>query len=844
MACERQPFALQLLVTELLVTVLASACSAPQPAVNTAPASSVAVQVPDKPFDGRVDWRREPHDFADPAWLERLSSSSAALISKFELTIDGDRVQLSPRTLRQTVNLCEDERFAEQPAVAFCSATLIAPDLVLTAGHCVESRACSHIKVVFGYLMDQTGTPKPLAPSDVYSCQSEVARRNDSGIDYAVLELDRPVSGRAPAALERSRGALHIDAPLIYAGYPGGTPLKITDHGRVTDGRTEQRDYFVSDIDAFRGSSGAAVFSKTSERVIGVLSRSPEGTDPAGYVNDNGGCFRQERIWDPASRVEVTYVNHALEHLCRVRATPGLCACGDRRCDTTAGETTASCEFDCGVACGDGRCAASENSAECYADCGACGNGVCEATERSQSSCCTDCGCNNAHTCTDQGCVAALGNANSDGQLDRADARAIRRSHAGLESEIQERAADVDCNGLVNAQDASALDSSIRTGALLPCERATDVATGPKHTCALFASGQLRCFGDNTFGQLGTGVVNVKRQTLKEAPALVFDAPVAQLAVGDRHSCVLLKTGVVRCWGNGTGGELGDGRTLVIGDDEPASAGLAVAVAEPVAAITAGAAHTCALTRSGRVKCWGANDEGQLGYGHRAKVGDDEPLDAVGFVELGSRAVAVSAGDAHTCAVLTGGGLKCWGANLFGQLGLGHQQNIGDDEVPSQIAAIKLSVATRAVAAGGGHTCAILRSGQLHCWGDNALGQLGISGPHRIGDDELPSSAPALRTPERVLGVTAGFLSTCARFVSGSVRCWGGGAGSVTVGALSSASPSKGNSFPNSALLRGRGDAHCTVSSAGALTCWGQHHGSQLRQLTPGAWPFVEAGAP
>jgi alpha-tubulin suppressor-like RCC1 family protein len=99
--------------------------------------------------------------------------------------------------------------------------------------------------------------------------------------------------------------------------------------------------------------------------------------------------------------------------------------------------------------------------------------------------------------------------------------------------------------------------------------------------------------------------------------------------------------------------------------------------------ITAGANHTCVLLDRGAVRCWGENKNGQLGYGHTHDIGDKQLPASAGDVPLGGRAVQISAGGLHTCAVLDTGRLRCWGDNEWGQLGYGHKRNIGDDETPA-----------------------------------------------------------------------------------------------------------------------------------------------------------------
>ncbi|MCB0908525.1 MAG: hypothetical protein KDB63_15550, partial [Nocardioidaceae bacterium] len=177
-----------------------------------------------------------------------------------------------------------------------------------------------------------------------------------------------------------------------------------------------------------------------------------------------------------------------------------------------------------------------------------------------------------------------------------------------------------------------------------------------------------------------------------------------------------------------------------IGDDEPASAAGDVPVGGNAVAIATGVTHTCALLSTGRLRCWGYGVYGALGYGNSTTIGDDEIPASAGDVPLGASAVAITAGDDHTCAVLTTGGLRCWGAASFGQLGYGNINRIGDDEAPSAAGDVPLGDTVTAASAGALSTCATTASGVLRCWGRNHRGQLGLGTTSNLGDDE-PAAA-------------------------------------------------------------------------------------------------------
>ena len=151
--------------------------------------------------------------------------------------------------------------------------------------------------------------------------------------------------------------------------------------------------------------------------------------------------------------------------------------------------------------------------------------------------------------------------------------------------------------------------------------------------------------------------------------------------------------------------------------------------------------HTCVVFETGSTLCWGDNFYGQLGQGNTNTVGDNETLATLFPIDLGADAEQIVAGRHHTCALLTGGGVKCWGRNLYGQLGTGGIDHIGDDEVPAAIPAIDLGGPAQAITTGDYHTCALLDEREILCWGLNDYGQLGYGDTLLRGDDESPVDA-------------------------------------------------------------------------------------------------------
>ncbi|HET6585081.1 MAG TPA: hypothetical protein VFG69_16605, partial [Nannocystaceae bacterium] len=303
------------------------------------------------------------------------------------------------------------------------------------------------------------------------------------------------------------------------------------------------------------------------------------------------------------------------------------------------------------------------------------------------------------------------------------------------------------------------------------------VATGGEHTCALLDTGLVRCWGEAGTGALGLG--NLADIGDDELPGVVdpveLDGVAVRLATGYRHSCALLDGGAVRCWGEGQFAQLGTGALANIGDDELPTAIAPVDVGGPATQLVTGFFHTCVVLEGGDVRCWGAGIDGQLGYGNTDSIGDDELPSAVGPVDTGGAVVQLATGLHHTCALLEGGDVRCWGASAEGQLGYGTTESFGDDEPASAAGLVDVGGTVTQIVAGGFHTCALLEGGAVRCWGRGLQGQLGYGSIATIGDDELPSAVGPVDTDGIVTQLAAGYFHTCALLDSGAVRCWGFG---------------------------------------------------------------------
>ncbi len=249
------------------------------------------------------------------------------------------------------------------------------------------------------------------------------------------------------------------------------------------------------------------------------------------------------------------------------------------------------------------------------------------------------------------------------------------------------------------------------------------IAAGSWHSCALTSAGGVKCWGRNRFGELGSSVnVGTSNANIVPLDVATLGNGVVAIAAGDLHTCALTSAGAVKCWGSNEYGQLGNSTNS--GTTNANNAPLDVAtLGSGVVAIAVGNNHGCALTSVGEVKCWGRNNYGQLGS--PTNSGTENPNDVpLGVATLGGGVVAIAAGDQHSCALTGTGTVKCWGVNRYGQLG--NPTNSGElnpNPVPLDVATLGSGVA--AIATGSYHSCALTSAGATRCWGLNVYGQLG-----------------------------------------------------------------------------------------------------------------------
>lgn len=333
------------------------------------------------------------------------------------------------------------------------------------------------------------------------------------------------------------------------------------------------------------------------------------------------------------------------------------------------------------------------------------------------------------------------------------------------------------------------------------------LAAGGQHTCAITVDDLVKCWGRNKYGQLGNGTVTDSR-TPVSVPGV---AGAKTIAAGGMSTCVVLTDGSAKCWGYNASGQLGDGSATNKLSPVP------VIQASNIRSIVIGG-HACAIITDGTVKCWGANAYGQ--------VGDTSQLTGVVDVALGSQ---------HTCAVTSGGEVKCWGYDAYGQLGNGRDLSNGtvtSRSVPTTVANV---AGATAVAAGSSHTCAVVSGGKVACWGFNNQSQLGYYGANSSSATEVAGLSGAVE-------VSAGVEHSCASLSNGSVACWGRGSeGQLGIGTLTNATSPVTPTGVSAAISLSSGSYFtCATASDGTAKCWGDNWYGQLANTGTSAPSPVE----
>jgi alpha-tubulin suppressor-like RCC1 family protein len=380
---------------------------------------------------------------------------------------------------------------------------------------------------------------------------------------------------------------------------------------------------------------------------------------------------------------------------------------------------------------------------------------------------------------------------------------------------------------------------------------------GGTHNCVIFSDGSVKCWGENTSGQLGLGTaLNMGDGANEMGDNLPFlnlgtGRTALELALGTAHTCVLLDNSTVKCWGNNAKGQLGIGTTVTYGATTGETPSVATVV--PFGAgitplhIYAGGSTNCIASTTGVLVCWGDNISGQLGIGatngaNKAKGDAAGEVAALTGIALGAgyTLASVQVGALHTCAVLndTAAGktqIKCWGESGVGQLLAGS----GTVQKSPPASVLNFGGTLNPIALGGNynHGCAIMNDNTVRCWGENVKGQLGLANVANWGDNVAESSqatATAMGTGRTAVKIATGLAHSCAVLDNGDLKCWGSGLnGQIGLEALTT--DNRGDAANEmgdflSAISFGTGtiaelvvghNHNCLLLSTNEIRCWG-----------------------
>lgn len=229
------------------------------------------------------------------AKLRSLADSTVALVQAGAVKSEGAVSRLRTSHYGTGNGLCKDEPFYDQVTAAFCSGSLIAPDILMTAGHCITSESsCQNTKFVFGFAVtEKDKMPTSVPTSEVYGCGKLLGREQvNNGADWALIKLDRPVTGHTPLKLNLT-GVIANKTPIVVIGHPAGLPTKIAGGAEVRD--ASRNGYFTANLDTYGGNSGSAVFNARTGLIEGILVRGEtdyvyRGSCRVSNVCSNDGC--------------------------------------------------------------------------------------------------------------------------------------------------------------------------------------------------------------------------------------------------------------------------------------------------------------------------------------------------------------------------------------------------------------------------------------------------------------------------------------------------------------------------------------------------------------------------
>eukprot|EP00551_Chaetoceros_affinis_P014668 CAMPEP_0203690138 /NCGR_PEP_ID=MMETSP0091-20130426/2510_1 /ASSEMBLY_ACC=CAM_ASM_001089 /TAXON_ID=426623 /ORGANISM="Chaetoceros affinis, Strain CCMP159" /LENGTH=385 /DNA_ID=CAMNT_0050560117 /DNA_START=50 /DNA_END=1207 /DNA_ORIENTATION=+ len=288
-----------------------------------------------------------------------------------------------------------------------------------------------------------------------------------------------------------------------------------------------------------------------------------------------------------------------------------------------------------------------------------------------------------------------------------------------------------------------------------PSENDFVLSLGGNHACVTTIDNKLKCWGVNEFGQVGDGTTT--NRNLPTNIDLGLNVLVQEISLGRWHTCAITNDNKLKCWGQNEQGQVGDGTRTT--RNLPTSIDLGLNVFPQQVAL--GWYHTCAITNGNNLKCWGYNANGQLGDG------TNDVTNLPTNIDLGLNVFPqqVALGAIHTCAITNDNKLKCWGDNEYGQVGDG---TMIDRNIPTNID-LGLNAYPQEIALGSEHTCAVMNDNKLKCWGRNEYGQVGDG---TTSDRNIPTTID-LGLNAYAQEVALGESYTCAITNDDKLKCWG-----------------------------------------------------------------------
>jgi V8-like Glu-specific endopeptidase len=299
------------------------------------------------------DDRRDLYAVEDVEVRSLALSGTVALIPPGSMTTTANgSLAFGNETLSDIFDLCDSEPFLWQPSLASCSGVLLDDDLVVTAAHCVTFLPCQNQLWVFGYAILKEGVRPQLDEGAIYRCRSVPVReygttRDGGRLDFAIVQLDRPVSSHRRAAIITNQ-PIPTGERATVIGYPSGLPVKVDRGATILDTREAEADYLTLASDTFIGSSGSGVFNRQNE-LVAIIVRGGEDYE----YSPESHCYISRRIAEGQAfdnGEHASYVSPALTSLCESGwASNRLChrpsTCGDAQCSLD--EHTGPCQSDC-----------------------------------------------------------------------------------------------------------------------------------------------------------------------------------------------------------------------------------------------------------------------------------------------------------------------------------------------------------------------------------------------------------------------------------------------------------------------------------------------------------------